>query len=37
MSNDNDGGFSSGFIIGGIMGLIGGLILNALGIKNDNR
>ena len=26
MSNDNDGGFSSGFIIGGIMGLIGGLI-----------
>ena len=26
MSNENDGGFSGGFIIGGILGLIGGLI-----------
>ena len=26
MSNDNDSGFSSGFIIGGVFGLIGGLI-----------
>jgi len=26
MSNENENGFSSGFIIGGILGLIGGLI-----------